>query len=56
MVIQIPKLKCQKCSHEWIPRKVDVRACPSCQTRLWDRYKERRHVGVNGGSRDHEEP
>ncbi len=38
MKIQMPKLKCLRCNHEWIPRKLDgdVRKCPACQSAYWD--------------------
>jgi hypothetical protein len=40
MIIKLQILKCQKCSHKWIPRKSDVRLCPKCQTPLWDKPKK----------------
>jgi Zn finger protein HypA/HybF involved in hydrogenase expression len=32
----IKELECQKCHHKWLPRKLDVRYCPECQTAYWD--------------------
>lgn len=34
-------LKCERCGHEWIPRKdkSQVRQCPSCKTVWWDTKK-----------------
>lgn len=34
--VKMVKLRCQKCEHEWIPRKSDVRLCPNCKTAYWD--------------------
>ena len=39
MKIEIIKLKCKQCNHEWIPRKEDVRRCPKCKTYYFDREK-----------------
>ena len=38
-IIEILKLKCQKCGHEWAPRQADVRICPNCKTTYWDEKK-----------------
>jgi len=34
--IEIVKLVCCKCGWAWIPRKKEVRQCPSCKTAYWD--------------------
>lgn len=39
MEIKIKKMKCNKCGHEWIPRKEDIRQCPGCKTAYFDRIK-----------------
>lgn len=38
-MIEIPKLKCNQCGHEWIPRTQDVRVCPNrrCHSLRWDK-------------------
>ena len=36
MKIELKRLKCQKCKHEWHPRQEDVRLCPKCKTAKWD--------------------
>lgn len=40
MTISLPKLKCNKCKHEWTPRKSDVRQCPECKTAYWNKEEE----------------
>jgi len=36
--MKITTLKCKRCGHEWVPRKLPVRICPnrSCHTLAWD--------------------
>jgi len=29
--MQLPKLKCEKCGHEWIPRVENPLKCPKCE-------------------------
>ena len=31
------KLECRQCGHQWLPRTTDVRCCPACASRFWDR-------------------
>jgi len=38
--LKIVRVKCQKCGHEWIPRVVDPRSCPSCGSLRWDEPKK----------------
>jgi len=40
MKIRIPKLKCKRCGHEWIPKIEDVKQCPKCKSARWNEYKE----------------
>lgn len=40
--IPIPKLKCLRCGHEWIPRVEEVRLCPKCKSVYWDREKKKK--------------
>jgi Zn finger protein HypA/HybF involved in hydrogenase expression len=37
MKIDIPKLYCKRCGHEWYPKQPDVRICPKCKSPYWDR-------------------
>lgn len=41
----LPRLKCRRCGHEWVPRKLDVRECAKCKSAYWDtpRRKEANH-------------
>ncbi len=39
MITEISKLECNQCGHTWIPRTEDVRVCPKCQSRKWDKNK-----------------
>jgi len=38
--VQIPKLKCQRCGHEWVPRQPEVKICPKCKSKYWNVPKE----------------
>ena len=40
MEIQIQKLKCKRCGHEWVARKPNVRVCPKCKSPYWDKDKK----------------
>ena len=40
MQIDIKKLKCKRCSHEWFPRGIEVRICPKCKSAFWDRERK----------------
>ena len=31
MIIEIKKIKCRECGHEWQPRHTDIKKCPRCQ-------------------------
>ncbi len=36
----IIKVKCQKCGHEWYPRKEKrPQLCPNCKCLKWDNYQ-----------------
>ena len=37
MRIDLHSLGCSRCSHKWIPRKMEVRVCPRCHSPYWDR-------------------
>ena len=34
VTVEIPKLKCPHCKHEWVPRKETRARCPRCQKKL----------------------
>lgn len=45
MKLQIKKVKCLRCAHEWYPRSPDVRRCPKCKSYYFDRLpSDRREV------------
>lgn len=35
--VKVNKIHCLRCGHEWIPRKSDVRLCPSCKSAYFDK-------------------
>jgi predicted Zn-ribbon and HTH transcriptional regulator len=32
--LELPKVKCKKCDHEWIKRVINPEKCPECGFRL----------------------
>jgi Zn finger protein HypA/HybF involved in hydrogenase expression len=44
MKINIPKLKCARCGHEWYPKGPEVRICPKCKSAYWDKPRKERTV------------
>ena len=37
-VMSLPVLICERCGHEWIPRKAtSPTQCPKCKSPYWDR-------------------
>jgi len=37
IIIQIKGYKCERCEHEWIPRKnSNPIICPKCKSAYWD--------------------
>ena len=38
--IIVPNLKCKRCNHKWIPRKVEIIICPKCKSPYWDKNKK----------------
>ena len=36
ITVKVIKNKCERCGHEWIPRKKDVRICPKCKSPYFD--------------------
>jgi predicted Zn-ribbon and HTH transcriptional regulator len=39
---EIAKLKCKRCSHEWIPTKEKPSCCPRCKSYDWDKDPEKK--------------
>ena len=35
-VVDLPKLHCERCGHDWVPRQTDVRRCPECGSVYFD--------------------
>ena len=50
MKIRIKILKCERCQHKWVPRKPEVRICPSCKSPYWDRKPKKTKVNPKGGT------
>jgi Zn finger protein HypA/HybF involved in hydrogenase expression len=43
--IKVDGWKCERCAHEWIPKKKDVpRFCPKCRSIYWDRARKVKHI------------
>jgi len=40
--VKLPRLKCLRCGHEWIPQQEEVKICPRCKTKHWDTPKKDR--------------
>lgn len=40
MKINIIKLQCNRCGHEWVPTQEEIRVCPKCKSPYWDKEKE----------------
>jgi len=34
--VRLPTLHCERCGHEWHPRKVERRICPKCKSPYFD--------------------
>jgi len=34
MKVDLPKYKCSKCGHEWIPKNEEIFICPECKAPL----------------------
>lgn len=35
-IIEIEICRCNKCGHEWKPRKAKMKVCPKCHNYTWD--------------------
>lgn len=33
--VDLPKVRCRRCGHRWVPRKVSPKRCPDCKTPYW---------------------
>lgn len=45
--VQLMGCHCQRCEHEWLPRKNSIclpKVCPKCKSPYWDTPKERRQT------------
>jgi len=38
--VKLPKMKCQKCGFDWVPRVEKPSNCPRCRFRIWTLRKE----------------
>ncbi len=40
--IKVDGFRCERCGHEWVPRKKDVypTVCPGCHNPYWDKAKQ----------------
>jgi len=38
VTVEVTKIRCLRCGHEWVPRKPigEVRMCPNCKTAYFD--------------------
>ena len=39
-MIEIKKLECLRCGHQWVARKEEIRVCPKCHSAYWDKPKK----------------
>ena len=39
--VTIPKLKCERCGHSWVPRKSEITICPRCKSPYWNRPRKK---------------
>jgi len=42
MNIKIKKLNCKRCDHKWVPRRTDIRQCPSCKSAYWNKRNDKK--------------
>ena len=38
----LPIRKCIRCEKTWIPRKLDIKNCPKCNSSLWNKPRVRK--------------
>ena len=41
-MVELVKVKCLRCGHEWIPRKPVVILCAKCRSAYWNIPKQER--------------
>ncbi len=37
MKVKLKVLRCKRCNHKWIPRKLEINICPKCKSALWNK-------------------
>jgi hypothetical protein len=37
--VEIPRLRCTRCGHQWVPRQPKVWVCPKCHSPKWNEPK-----------------
>ncbi|MBU0959782.1 MAG: hydrogenase maturation nickel metallochaperone HypA [Nanoarchaeota archaeon] len=47
MKTKIQTIKCLRCGHEWVPRKIEIRYCPKCKSAYFDKEPEQREGRKN---------
>ena len=43
ITIQVSGYRCDRCSHQWTPRRTDAskpRICPKCKSQYWDQPRQ----------------
>ena len=39
-IIELKKMKCKRCGHEWVPRKKEIVLCPKCKSPYFDKDRQ----------------
>jgi len=42
VIIELRRLNCKRCGHNWIPHKEEIRICPKCKSPYWDRERKKK--------------
>ena len=43
-MIKLPRLKCLRCGHTWVPRREKPpKTCPKCHSPYWNKPRQKRH-------------
>ena len=53
--IEVDGFRCDKCSHEWIPksRDIETKQCPKCKTLKWnDSEKKKKFKLIKNGPKE----
>jgi hypothetical protein len=41
-ILSIPELKCKRCGHSWVPRRVNLpKVCPKCKSPYWNKDRKK---------------